>query len=266
MIYIKNRIVICAFNNEGTTKPVEYTGKLPENLESADIRWTSLHDDYYVYIAHSFYSEDGIFVINSWKRYHIPSFFEFVNFTWDISQMGFTLVNEIPTENTTGFSEFRIEHDDLLEIEGDGIDVELTADGRRKKLKLSAEGGGGGGSFDITDGTETVSIDPDDQVTLVGDGVEIEVSEDNEDSTKKEIKLTVAGGGAEPPELFLDFEEEGDEFVYNVPYRMKFTSQNNESTNPVLSIPLDTVMDEFDKLTVTATAGGLVRLYGEYVE
>lgn len=73
-------------------------------------------------------------------------------------------------------------------------------------------------------------------------------------------------GGAEPPELFLDFEEEGDEFVYNVPYKMKFVSQNNESTNPVLSIPLNTVMDEFDKLTVTATAPGLVRLYGEYVE
>ena len=73
-------------------------------------------------------------------------------------------------------------------------------------------------------------------------------------------------GGAEPPELFLDFEEEGDEFIYNVPYKMKFVSQNNESTNPVLSPQLNTVMNEFDRLTVTATARGLVRLYGEYVE
>lgn len=73
------------------------------------------------------------------------------------------------------------------------------------------------------------------------------------------------GGGSDIPKLRLDFEEAGDEFVYNVPYDMKFTSQVSENGDATLSIPLDTVMPMYTKLTVTATATGLVSLFGEYV-
>lgn len=72
-------------------------------------------------------------------------------------------------------------------------------------------------------------------------------------------------GGAEPPELHLDFEEAGDQFVYNVPYNMKFTSMVCEGTDATLDVALNTVMARYDRLTITATASGLVSLYGVYV-
>jgi hypothetical protein len=73
------------------------------------------------------------------------------------------------------------------------------------------------------------------------------------------------GTGADLPELHLDFEEAGDEFVYNVPYDMKFTSQVSETSDATLDIALNTTLPRYTKLTITATAAGLVSLYGEYV-
>lgn len=73
------------------------------------------------------------------------------------------------------------------------------------------------------------------------------------------------GTGSDAPELHLDFEEAGDEFVYNVPYAMKFTSMSCEGTDATLDIALNTNLARYDKLTITATAAGLVSLYGEYV-
>lgn len=72
-------------------------------------------------------------------------------------------------------------------------------------------------------------------------------------------------GGTEPPELHLDFEEAGDEFTYTVPYAMKFTSQVSLVSDATLDVALNTNLARYDKLTVTATAGGLVSLYGEYL-
>lgn len=76
---------------------------------------------------------------------------------------------------------------------------------------------------------------------------------------------TGGGGGSDAPELHLDFEEAGDEFVYNVPYNMKFTSMVSEGSGASLDVALNTVMARYDRLTITATAAGLVSLYGVYV-
>lgn len=73
------------------------------------------------------------------------------------------------------------------------------------------------------------------------------------------------GTGSDTPELHLDFEEAGDEFIYNVPYDMKFTSQSSENGDATLDIALNTDMPRFTKLTLTATAAGLVSLYGELI-
>ncbi len=73
------------------------------------------------------------------------------------------------------------------------------------------------------------------------------------------------GGGEDLPELHLDFEEADDEFIYNVPYKMKFTSQTSENGDATLSIALNTTLERYDRLTITATAPGLVSLYGEYI-
>lgn len=73
------------------------------------------------------------------------------------------------------------------------------------------------------------------------------------------------GGGSDVPELHLDFGETGLAYTYNVPYDMKFTSQVSENGNATLSIALNTYMSRYTKLTITATAAGLVSLYGEYV-
>jgi hypothetical protein len=73
------------------------------------------------------------------------------------------------------------------------------------------------------------------------------------------------GGGSDAPELHLDFGEAGDEFVYNVPYAMKFTSMVCEGSAATLDVPLNTAMARYDRLTITATASGLVSLYGVYV-
>ena len=191
----KNHLFISAYNSNGETLPLPLVDDFKMYLQQNHgiINWSKLPnaDGYYLYLGVGGGVINGDAVNLSWYKYDIDD----NNITeidlQDLDDFSYVKVYEIPTENTTGFSEFRIEHDDLLEIEGDGIGVELTADGRRKKLKLSADNEGGGGSFDITDGTETVSIDPDDQVTLVGDGVEIEVSEDEQDNTKKEIKFSL---------------------------------------------------------------------------
>ncbi len=73
------------------------------------------------------------------------------------------------------------------------------------------------------------------------------------------------GTGSDTPELHLDFEEAGDEFEYCVPYDMKFTSQSSENGDATLSIALDTDMARYTRLNITATAAGMVSLYGEYV-
>ena len=73
------------------------------------------------------------------------------------------------------------------------------------------------------------------------------------------------GGGSEAPELHLDFEEAGDEYVYNIPYAIKFTSMVCEGTAATLSHALNTDLPRYTKLTVTANAAGLVSLYGQYL-
>ena len=79
-------------------------------------------------------------------------------------------------------------------------------------------------------------------------------------------EIPEGGGGADvPPELHLDFSEAGDDYIYNVPYDMKFTSQVSENTDAELDIAINTIMPRYTKLKVTATATGLVSLYGEYV-
>lgn len=107
------------------------------------------------------------------------------------------------------------------------------------------------------------------------DGKEVELRENNGwvewryvgDATWTQLYLipTGGGGGSDAPELHLDFEEAGDEFVYNVPYNMKFTSMVSEGTDATLDVALNTTMARYDRLTITATAGGLVSLYGVYV-
>lgn len=74
-----------------------------------------------------------------------------------------------------------------------------------------------------------------------------------------------SSGGSDLPELHLDFEEAGNVFVYNVPYAMKFTSMVCEGTDATLDVPLNTNLARYDRLTITATAGGLVSLYGVYI-
>lgn len=217
----KNHLFISAYNSNGETLPLPVVDDFKMYLEQnyGIINWSKLPnaDGYYLYLGVGGGVINGDAVNLSWYKYDIDD----NNITeidlQDLYSYSFVQVSEIPTENTTGFSEFRIEHEDLLEIEGDGIDVELTTDGRRKKLKLSAEGGGGGGS------------------------------------------------GTSNPELHLDFEEVGDEFTYNVPYNMKFTSMVCEGTDATLDVALNTNLARYDRLTITATAAGLVSLYGVYV-
>jgi hypothetical protein len=72
-------------------------------------------------------------------------------------------------------------------------------------------------------------------------------------------------GGKEPPELHIDFLDVS-EFVYNVPYNMKFTSVDYEDGEPDIDPPLDTELSRYDKVTITPTSVGLVSLYGEYIE
>jgi len=52
-------------------------------------------------------------------------------------------------------------------------------------------GGGENGSFNITDGEETITISTNDEITLTGNGIDIEVFEDENDETKKEISFKV---------------------------------------------------------------------------
>jgi len=72
------------------------------------------------------------------------------------------------------------------------------------------------------------------------------------------------GGGDANPELHIDFLDDS-EFVYNVPYDMKFTSIDYEDGAPVLDPPLNTELSRYDKLTITPSTVGLVSLYGEYL-
>lgn len=57
---------------------------------------------------------------------------------------------------------------------------------------------------------------------------------------------------------FLDLTE----FVYNVPQAMRFDTQVSEGTDAALSISLGTTMAMFDKLTITPTQVGLIKLIG----
>lgn len=108
------------------------------------------------------------------------------------------------------------------------------------------------------------------------DGKEIELRENAGyvewryvgDATWTQLYLIPTGGGTggdTTPELHLDFEETGDVFIYNVPYAMKFTSMVCEGTDATLDVALNTTMARYDRLTITATASGLVSLYGVYV-
>lgn len=53
-----------------------------------------------------------------------------------------------------------------------------------------------------------------------------------------------------------------DAFVYTCPTALKFTSQTSESTAATLSVALNTNMAQFQNLTITPTALGLVILEG----
>jgi hypothetical protein len=106
------------------------------------------------------------------------------------------------------------------------------------------------------------------------DGKEVELRENNgwvewrytnDLSWIQLFKVPSGGGGNDSPELHLNFEESGDEFTYNVPYKLKFTSQTSENGDATLSIALNTTLERYDRLTITATAPGLVSLYGEYI-
>jgi hypothetical protein len=72
------------------------------------------------------------------------------------------------------------------------------------------------------------------------------------------------GGGSDLPDLHIDFLDL-TEFVYNVPYGMKFTSVSSEGSAPTLSHALNTNLTRYTKFTVTPTAVGLVSIYGEYL-
>jgi hypothetical protein len=51
-------------------------------------------------------------------------------------------------------------------------------------------------------------------------------------------------------------------FVYNCPVALKFTEQISENTDATLSIPLNTDMTQYQKLTITPTQIGLITLKG----
>lgn len=72
-------------------------------------------------------------------------------------------------------------------------------------------------------------------------------------------------GDAEPPELHIEFGKEGLDFTYPVPYNMKFTSQVSENGDATVDPPLNTNLNRYDRVTITATVAGLISLYGEYV-
>ena len=70
------------------------------------------------------------------------------------------------------------------------------------------------------------------------------------------------GGGTDNfVEVALDFYG-STSFTYTCPCAMKFTSVQHEASAPTLDIPLNTNLAKFDKLTITATAAGLVILQG----
>ena len=63
-------------------------------------------------------------------------------------------------------------------------------------------------------------------------------------------------------DVYIDFQDT-TAFTYNCPAALKFTQVINESTAPTLSVTLNTNMAQFDKLTITPAAAGLVILKGE---
>ena len=71
----------------------------------------------------------------------------------------------------------------------------------------------------------------------------------------------------EPPaadnsvEIYIDFIDT-TEFVFTAPYAMKFTSQTAESGSATLSPVLDTDLAQYDDVTITPAAAGLVTLTG----
>jgi hypothetical protein len=63
-------------------------------------------------------------------------------------------------------------------------------------------------------------------------------------------------------DVYIDFLDT-TAFVYNCPAALKFTQVISESTAPTLSVALNTNIAQFDKITITPTAVGLVILKGE---
>ncbi|HCY40431.1 MAG TPA: hypothetical protein DHV48_03620 [Prolixibacteraceae bacterium] len=62
-------------------------------------------------------------------------------------------------------------------------------------------------------------------------------------------------------EIYIDFLDT-TAFVFTAPYAMKFTSQTAESGAATLSPVLDTVLAQYDDVTITPAAAGLVTLTG----
>ncbi len=83
------------------------------------------------------------------------------------------------------------------------------------------------------------------------------------DATWTQLYLIPTGGGIDNSfDVYIDFLDT-TAFTYNCPAALKFTQVISESTAPALSVSLNTNMAQFDKLTVTPAAVGLVILKGE---
>ncbi len=63
-------------------------------------------------------------------------------------------------------------------------------------------------------------------------------------------------------DVYLDFRDT-TAFTYNCPAALKFTQVISEGSAPTFSVALHTHMAQFDKLTITPAAAGLVILKGE---
>lgn len=75
-------------------------------------------------------------------------------------------------------------------------------------------------------------------------------------------EIPIGGSGGDAFLVHLKFEEVGA-IVYTVPYACKFTSMIHQQVNaPALSVSLNTNMAQYDDLTVTPDAIGLVTLEG----
>jgi len=93
-------------------------------------------------------------------------------------------------------------------------------------------------------------------------GENVTISEGTGANENKLVVSASGGGGGDTFLVHLKFEAVGS-IVYTAPYACKFTAMKYSQTNaPTLSVALDTNMAEYDDLTVTADATGLVTLTG----